>query len=82
MTQEELLKFHWHLQEVDNIYNAINSWDYYRFACLMKDGTVQEFSGIADEAYNGEINIHIDGVNDEYDDTDEIVMWIEVPSLK
>ena len=31
-----------------------------------------------DEDYEGCITTHIDGVNDDYDDVDDIVKWIEV----
>ena len=67
----------WHLQEKENIYDAIKGWDVQTFACIMKDGTVQKFTGNMDEDYEGHINVHIDGVNDDYDDVDDIVKWIE-----
>lgn len=43
----------------------------------MKDGTIQRFNGSLDEDYEGHINVHIDGVNDNYDNVDDIVKWIE-----
>ena len=67
----------WHLQTKENIYDAIKDWNLHTFACLMKDGTIQKFTGIADEDYKGHIDIHIDGVNDDYDDVGDIVKWIE-----
>lgn len=71
----------WHLQAEEDIYDAVNGWDYYRFVCLMKDNTIQEFSGIRDENYNGEISVYVNGLNDDYDDVDDIVMWTEVPKI-
>ena len=44
----------------------------------MKDGTIQKFTGSRDEDYKGHINTHIDGVNDDYDNVDDIVKWIEI----
>lgn len=69
----------WHKESEESIYNSITDWGYHRFACLMKDGTIQVFSGIRDENYNGEIANHIDNA-DNYD-TDDIVMWTEIPKL-
>ena len=68
----------WHLQEKENIYDAINDWGLHTFACIMKDGTIQKFNGIWDEDCEGHINIHIEGVNDDYDNVDDIVKWIEI----
>lgn len=68
----------WHLQEKEDIYNAVKDWSHYTFACVMKDGTIQRFSGMLDEDCEGHISVHIDGVNDDYDDVDDIVKWIEV----
>lgn len=68
----------WHLQEKENIYDAINDWSLHTFVCLMKDGTIQKFNGICDEDCEGHINTHIDGVNDDYDNVDDIVKWIEI----
>lgn len=67
----------WHLQEKEDIYDAVKDWSLQTFACIMKDGTIQKFTGNLDEDYEGHINIHIYGANDDYDDTDEIVKWIE-----
>ena len=67
----------WHLQEKEDIYDAVKDWGLYTFACVMKDGTIQEFIGNLDEDYEGHINVHIDGVNDDYDNVDDIVKWIE-----
>ena len=68
----------WHLQEKEDIYDAVKSWDLYTFVCIMKDGTIQKFSGCLDEDCEGHINVHINGVNDDYDNVDDIVKWIEI----
>lgn len=68
----------WHLQEKEDIYDAVKDWGLYTFACVMKDGTIQKFTGNLDEDCEGHINVHIDGVNDDYDNVDDIVKWIEV----
>ena len=68
----------WHLQEKENIYDAVKDWGLHTFACIMKDGTIQKFSGNMDEDYEGHINVHIDGVKDDYDNVDDIVKWIEI----
>ena len=68
----------WHLQEKEDIYDAVKGWGVHSFACIMKDGTIQKFTGCRDEDYEGYINVHINGVNDEYDDVDGIVKWIEL----
>jgi len=68
----------WHLQEKEDIYNAVKNWGLHTFVCIMKDGTIQKFSGCLDEDCEGHINAHIDGVNDNYDNVDDIVKWIEI----
>ena len=68
----------WHLQEKENIYDAVKGWDLYTFVCVMKDGTIQKFTGNLDEDCEGHINVHVDGVNDDYDNVDDIVKWIEL----
>ena len=67
----------WHLQEKENIYDAVKDWSLQTFACVMKDGTIQKFTGNLDEDYEGHINVHIYGANDDYDNVDDIVKWIE-----
>ena len=67
----------WHLQEKEDIYDAVKDWSLYTFACIMKDGSIQKFNGCCDEDCEGHINVHIDGVNDDYDNVDDIVKWIE-----
>lgn len=68
----------WHLQEKEDIYDAVKDWGLYTFACVMKDGTIQKFIGNLDEDYEGHINVYIHGANDDYDNVDDIVKWIEV----
>ena len=68
----------WHLQDKEDIYDAVKDWGLYTFACIMNDGTIQKFSGYLDEDCEGHINTHIDGVNDDYDNVDDIVKWIEI----
>lgn len=68
----------WHLQEKEDIYDAIKDWGLYKFVCIMKDGTIQRFNGCLDEDCEGHINVHINGINDDYDDVDDIVKWIEI----
>jgi len=67
----------WHLQEKEDIYDVVEDWGLYKFACIMKDGTIQRFNGSLDEDCEGHINVHIDGINDDYDNVDDIVKWIE-----
>ncbi len=68
----------WHLQEKEDIYDVVKDWSLHTFACIMKDGTIQKFTGCRDEDYEGNINVHIDGVNDDYDNVDDIVKWTEL----
>ena len=67
----------WHLQEKEDIYDAVKGWSLHKFVCIMNDGTIQIFNGIRDEDCEGHVNIHIDGANDDYDNVDDIVKWIE-----
>jgi hypothetical protein len=68
----------WHLQEKEDIYDAVKDWSLHTFACVMKDGTIQKFTGILDEDCEGHISVNIDGVNDDYDNVDDIIKWIEL----
>lgn len=70
----------WHKESEESIYNSIMDWSFHRFVCLMKDNTIQVFTGILDENYNGKIATHINNVDDY--DTDDIVMWTEIPEIK
>ena len=72
----------WHLQEKEDIYDAVKDWGLYKFACIMKDGTIQKFTGNLDEDCEGHINVHINGFNDDYDNVDDIVKWIEFKAQK
>lgn len=72
----------WHLQEKEDIYDAVKDWGFYTFICVMKDGTIQKFIGNLDEDYEGHINVHIHGVNDDYDNVDDIVKWIEYTKVQ
>ena len=80
MTTDEAIKMSWQ-NDVDNdIYNAVNDWGGHRFISVMKDNTIQYWSGGLDENYNGEISQCLYCENDEYD-SDDIVFWIEVPNV-
>ena len=69
----------WNRQSEKDIYDSFNDWDYHTFLCLMDDGSVQKFTGICAECVDGTVNKHIDAIDDEYDDVDKIVYWIETP---
>lgn len=83
MTQEEIKKMTWQLQVENDIYDAVDGWDYHRFACLMKDNSIQIFTGMRDESDDGEIHVYLDCVENclSYD-VDDIVMWIEIPDIE
>lgn len=70
----------WHLQSKEDIYDAVKDWGLYKFVCIMKDGTIQRFNGSLDEDCEGHVHVHIDGVNEDYDNVDDIVYWIEIPT--
>ena len=72
--------FKWHKQSEDDILFAFNGWDYHTFACIMKDGKLEKFSGFHDETCDGEIITHVDCItNDKKYDIDDIDIWIEIP---
>lgn len=73
--------FVWNKESENSIFDAIDDWGFHRFACIMKDGSLTEFTGIWDEDYEGHNNLHIDHINDDYS-IDDIVMWIEIPNIK
>lgn len=73
--------FIWNKESENSIYNAVDDWGYHKFACLMKDGTIEEFHGMWDENCEGERFLHIDHVLDARD-VEDIVMWIEVPNIE
>ena len=68
----------WHRQSDEDIYDAFNDWSLHEFACIMKDGTVQKFTGILDECYDGSINKHVDCGVDGFE-CDDIEYWLEFP---
>lgn len=68
----------WHRQSEEDIYDAFNDWSLHEFACIMKDGTVQKFTGILDECYDGSINKHVDCGVDGFE-CDDIEYWLEFP---
>lgn len=70
----------WHLQKNEDIYDAVNDWSLHSFICLMDDGSVQKFTGILSECYDGSVNVHIDAVDDECG-VDNIIFWIEIPNI-
>ena len=83
MNREKFKRLGWNINEENDIFDAVKPWDIYRFICIMKDDTIQIFTGICDETYNGEIIVHLDCIDDNLDyDIDDIVMWIEAPNIK
>ena len=83
MNKEEFKKIGWNINEENDILDVVKPWSIYRFICIMKDDTIQIFTGICDENYNGEISTHLDCIDDNLDyGIDDIVMWIEAPSIK
>lgn len=78
-TPESIIHEHtWHDQEVDDIFNAVDDWDFHRFACITKGGRLLEFCGICDEHDDGYIEKHIDCDNDGFSFSD-IAYWMEFP---
>ena len=57
----------WHLQSKEDIDNVLVDWGLHTFVYLMKDGTIQKFSGIQAECYDGTINKHLDCADDNYE---------------
>ena len=81
--KEEFKKIGWNTNEGNEILDAVTTWDQHRFICIMKDDTIQIFTGICDETYDGEIVQHLDCIDDNLDyNIDDIVMWIEAPNIK
>lgn len=82
MTNEEIKKLTWQVQAEHNICDAVNDWSYHRFACLMKDNSVEIFSGMCEKTDNGEVRKDISSIENRLSyDLDDIVMWIEIPSI-
>ena len=67
----------WQLQSDNDIYDAVDDWEFHRFLCIMKDGNQVFASGYADESYDGFAtkDISIDG---DYT-MDDILFWLEFP---
>ena len=68
----------WKLQEVDDIYDSFDDWDFHTFRCVMKDGKEVFATGIADESADGCCSKYID-VEGDYQ-LEDIVYWCEVPT--
>lgn len=70
---------HWHKQSEYDIFNAVNDWDFHRFACITKGGRLLEFCGICDEHDDGYVEVHID-CDDSGFSISDIEYWIEFPN--
>ena len=73
--------FAWNKESENSIYESIDDLGYHVFACIMRDGTLQKFSGMWDEDYYGMTYIDIGDIGCKYS-TDDIVMWIEIPTIE
>ena len=71
----------WNKQDEKDIYDSFNDWSYHRFVCLMKDGSIQVFTGICDEHDDGMVEKHINCSTSDHFYIDDINMWIEVPEV-
>ena len=80
MNNMDVKNMSWQNNDDNCILNAVVGWNVQRFVCVMKDHTIQTFTSIFDETYDGEIVQHIDCMDDNYG-IDDIVMWIEVPEI-
>lgn len=69
----------WKLQEVDDIYDAIDDWGLHTFNCILKDGKEVKATGIADESYSGSCSISI-YFDDDTSEVDDVLFWCEVPT--
>lgn len=69
----------WHKQEIDDIYDSINSWDIKHFVCLMKDKRLVTAIGNCDEDCNGGVsaNLFFEHDDDKYY-MDDIAWWKEI----
>ena len=68
----------WKLQEIDDIYDSFDDWDFHTYRCVMKDGKEIFATGIADEDYEGNCSKYIDLEGDyKFED---IVFWCETPT--
>ena len=71
--------FKWHKQSEDDIVMAVDDFRCHIFACMMKDGKLEKFSGMLDDTYDGEVSPIIDCLTTYNRDIDDIDMWIEIP---
>ena len=78
MTRKEIKIKGWYFQDEDNLWHSILDWDFHRFVCVMKDNSIQVFTGSADEDSNGEVHKYVKCDNDDYD-IDDVIAWMEVP---
>lgn len=69
----------WHNQEVDDIWDSFNDWEYHKFACISKGGNLLDFSGHMDEDSEGGVNKYIECITNVEYTTDDIAYWIEFP---
>ena len=82
LTNDDIMQMHWQVESENSIVMAVNSWSGHRFICIMDDNSIQYFNGYIDENCEGEVNQYIYCSNEDYDDIDRIVLWIEVPDVK
>lgn len=68
----------WKLQEIDDIYDSFDDWDFHTYRCVMKDGKKIFATGIADEGYEGNCSKHIN-LEGDYK-LEDIVFWCEIPT--
>lgn len=69
----------WHLQDVDDICDAVTGWTLHKFVCQMYDGTIHEWNGINDVTCDGLVVTHLDCADEDYNDLNEIFKWTEIP---
>ncbi len=62
-------------QSDKDIWDHVNDWSSVTFICIMKDNTIQRFSGFLDENYDGEIFPHCDCMTSDDYNTDDIKYW-------
>lgn len=72
----------WNKQDKEDIYSSFNDWEYHRFVCLMKNGSIQVFTGICDEHDDGMVEKHLNCSTNDHFNIDDIYMWTEVPKNK
>lgn len=67
-------------QSAKDIWDEVNDWSSVTFICVMKDNSIQKFSGFLDENYDGEIFPHCDCITSDDYSTDDIKYWGYVPN--